>query len=198
MIVQVQEIVGLQQHVGKFGKGQPFLAFQTGADGVLCQHVIDREVLANIPHELDHIQPGQPVGVVHYPRRVALAVKVEEMCQLLFDGVGVGVDGFQRQEGAFAFLAGGVANHGGAAACQGDGMVSKTLQPGKRNQWHNVPHVQAVGGYIKAVIDGHLLAGEQVLHAFHPVKNHAAPLQFFKYIRFHRYVPVHPGGLPGK
>ena len=51
---------------------------------------------------------------------------------------------------------GGVADHGGAAADQGDGLVSRLLQALHEGQGHEVARRQAVSGAVKADVEGGL------------------------------------------
>ena len=52
--------------------------------------------------------------------------------------------------------AGGVANHGGAPANEGDRLVACHLQPLHQGEGHKVAHGQAVGGAVKADVEGGL------------------------------------------
>ena len=49
--VEVPEVVGLQEHVAELGERQA--ALEAGLDGVLGEHVRDREVLARVAQEVD-------------------------------------------------------------------------------------------------------------------------------------------------
>ena len=70
-----------------------------------------------------------------------------------------------REQLAFGRLSAGIADHAGAAAGQGDGMVAETLQAGQGDQGHKMPDVQAVAGGVEAVVDGDLFLEQQVLDA---------------------------------
>ncbi len=58
--------------------------------------------------------------------------------------------------------AGGVADHGGAAADQGDGLVARHLQALHQGQGHKVAGGQAVGRAVKADVEGGLAVVDQV------------------------------------
>src|SRR3989338_4060143 len=60
----MQIIIGLEERVGKFGKGNRRLLFQTVAHGVLFYHRIDREVLADIAQKGKQCQFRKPLCVV--------------------------------------------------------------------------------------------------------------------------------------
>ena len=63
-LVQVPEVVGLQQHVAELGVRDAVLAVDAAAHGVLGDHLVDREVLADVAEELEHVIGVGPVGVV--------------------------------------------------------------------------------------------------------------------------------------
>jgi tyrosyl-tRNA synthetase len=62
VLPQVEEVVGLQEHVGELGVGDAI--FLTGPDGVLGPHVIDRDVFPNSPEEAHVGESLQPFGIV--------------------------------------------------------------------------------------------------------------------------------------
>ena len=62
MPVEMQEIDGLQDLVGKLSVGDP--GFQTAGYDFLIQHRVHAEQLAVVAQEVDHAQFGQPVIVV--------------------------------------------------------------------------------------------------------------------------------------
>ena len=69
--MQLQEIVGLQQHVAEFREGDPSL--EAGLHRFLLQHVVHGEMLPNVAHELDRPERPQPLCVVYENRCVALS-----------------------------------------------------------------------------------------------------------------------------
>ena len=64
------------------------------------------------------------------------------------------VNGLLGHHGAHIRPTGGIANHGGAAANQGDGLVSGHLQPLHQAQRHEVTHMEGVGGGVKTDVEG--------------------------------------------
>ena len=110
---------------------------------VLLQHVVDREVLAGVPEELEQVEPAQPVGVVEQPCRMAPR-EVEELLQLAPDGRCVRVYLLRRQHRPLIALAARVADHSGAAPDQRHRRPSGPLQPGEAHHRHQVPDVQRV------------------------------------------------------
>ncbi len=66
--IQMQKIVGLQDHVTELGVGDPLLALgETSRDRLLLNHHVDREVLAHVSKHLDVADATQPVVVVDDP-----------------------------------------------------------------------------------------------------------------------------------
>ena len=152
MLEQVVEVVGLHDHVVEFQEGQsPLHAL---AVAVRPEHVVDGEARANFPQQLHVVQVQQPVGVVDH-LRLALA-KLDEALHLLFEALGVVVDVLLGEHLPHIGTAGGVADHGRAAADQGDGLVARHLQTLHQGQRHEVAGGQAVGGAVKADVEGGL------------------------------------------
>ena len=68
--VQLVEVVRLQQHVRELGVRDPGLArFEALLDRVALDHLVDREVLADVAQEVEQPHAAQPVQVVDDLRR---------------------------------------------------------------------------------------------------------------------------------
>ena len=146
------EVVGLHDHVVEFQEGQsPLHAL---AVAVRPEHVIDGEARADFPQKLYVVEVQQPVGVVDH-LRLALA-KLDEALHLLLEALCVVVDVLLGEHFPHIGTAGGVADHGRAAADQGDGLVARHLQALHQGQRHEVSGGQAVGGAVKADVEGGL------------------------------------------
>ena len=63
------------------------------------------------------------------------------------------INGLLGHHGTHIRSAGGVPDHGGAAANQGDGFVARHLQTLHQAQRHKVTHMQGVGGGVKADVE---------------------------------------------
>ena len=149
MLVQVVEVVGLHGHVVELQEAQTLLHPLLEA---LCpEHVIDGEASADVPDEIDVVQVQQPVGIVDH-HGLALA-ELNEPLHLLFEAGAVVVDGLLGHHGAHIRPAGGIADHGRAAADEGNGSVAGHLQPLHQAQCHEVTHMQGVGSGVKADIE---------------------------------------------
>src|SRR6266545_4900630 len=59
---QVQEVVGLEQHVAELGERQPRI--ESRLHRLLLQHDVHGEVLADVAQEVDHALLDQPLGIV--------------------------------------------------------------------------------------------------------------------------------------
>ena len=152
MLEQVVEVVGLHGHVVELQEAQALLHPLLEAFGP--QHVVHGEAGADVPDEVHVVQVQEPVSVVHH-LGLALA-EVDEPGHLLFEAVAVVLDGLLRHHGAHVGTAGGIADHGGAAADEGDGLVAGHLEALHQAQSHEVAHMEAVGGGVKADIEGGL------------------------------------------
>ena len=154
----VVEVVGLHNHVVEFQEAEALLHPLLIALGP--QHVVHGEAGTHLPQQLDIVQVHQPVGIVQH-HSLALA-KLDEPLHLPLKALGVVVDVLLGQHLAHIVAAGGVTDHGGAAADQGDGLVARHLEPLHQAQGHEVAHVQAVRRAVKADIEG----GLAVVHQF--------------------------------
>jgi hypothetical protein len=154
--VQLEEVVGLQEHVVELEERQTGL--ESGAIGLHAEHLVDREVAPVIAQELDVVQRSQPRRVVDH-RRLARR-EIEIVFQLAPNGGGVGVDLFWSHDPPGGRPVGRVADHRRPAADERDGTVPGALEVRHRHDADQVPEVQRVGRGIAAVVEGHLTGGE--------------------------------------
>ena len=122
---------------------------------------------AHLADKFHIVQIQQPIAVVYHDGAVfGLAVKVDKTAHLLFEGSDVVQNGLLSHHFTHIGTAGGVANHAGAAAKQGDGTVSGLLHVRHNHNLNKMANVQAVGGWVKANVKGYLLFAQQVADAF--------------------------------
>ena len=158
----VVEVVGLHNHIVELQEGQP--PFHALLVAVRPEHVVHREAGAHLPQQLHVVQVEQPVGVVHH-HRLALA-EVNEPLHLPLEALGVVVDVLLGEHLAHVGAAGWVADHGGAAADQGDGGIARRLEPLHQGQGHEVPRRQAVRRTVEADIKFGLAVVDEVFYFF--------------------------------
>ena len=162
MLEQIVEVVTLHDHVVELKEAQPLLHALLIALGP--KHVVDREAGANLPQQLHIVQIQQPVGVVDH---LSLAgTELDEFLHLLAEALGVMVDVRAGQHLAHVAASGRVADHGGAAADQGDGLVAGHLQSLHQRQRHKMARCQAVGCAVKADIKRGLAGVDHVADLF--------------------------------
>ena len=116
-----------------------------------AQHVVHGEVRAHVAQQLDIVETEQPVGVVQH-EGLALG-EVYELRHLDLELGGVLLDLLLRQHLAHVGTAGGVADHGRAAAQQGYGPVARELEPAHEVQGHEVADVERVRRRVEAYIE---------------------------------------------
>ena len=180
ILVEPEEVIGLQRHVDEFGERDAIFTADPGFHGIFREHVVDREMLAGIAHELEQAERFQPIEIVAQLRAVRLHLKVEVLGQLDAD---VGDVCFQHLAGEqlpFARLAAGVTDEAGAAPHEGDWGVAGALQAGQPEDRHEVPNVQAGARRVKSVVDGERFPGQGSGDPFGRAVNLPAPLQFFE------------------
>jgi len=145
----VVEVVALHDHVVELEEGQAFLHALLVA--LSTQHVVHAEAGTDFAQKLDVVEVQEPVGVIqHHSLAVA---KLDEALHLALEALGVMVDVLFGQHFAHIGTPGGVTDHGGAAADQGDGTVACLLQAFHQGQGHKVASGQAVGRAVKADVE---------------------------------------------
>ena len=157
---EVVEIVGLHDHVVELQEAEALLHALLVA--LRPEHVVHGETGPHVPQQVYVVQVQQPVGVVDH-LGLALA-ELDEPLHLALEAGGVVVDVLPGEHFPHIGAAGGVADHGGAAADQGDGGVPRRLEPLHQRQGHEVPRRQAVRRAVKADIKGCLAVVDEVLH----------------------------------
>ncbi len=149
--VKVLEVGGLDQHVAELGERQA--PIHPGRDGVLGEHVRDREVLADVPQPVDELDLLQPVEVVDH-HRARRPREIQEALQLAADGLRVCRQRLAVQE---VPLGGGprrVADHPRPAADQRDRPPAVALKLEQPEDRHEVADVERRSGRVEAVVAG--------------------------------------------
>ena len=153
-------------------------------DRVLGHHVVHGDVLANVANEVQEREVLHPVVVVHEDSVVGrIAVKVEELGELLAYALLVVAQGGLVDEFALLRLHRGVANHARGAAHQSDGTVTCALQVLEHHDAHPLPDVERVGSGVDAHIGRSHFLVELFFSTWHDVSNHASPSKFFYKIK---------------
>ena len=151
---QVEEVVGLQQHVAELGERDAvFALFQPGAHRVALDHLVDRKMLADVAQEIHQVQGHQPIGIVQHERPVVRR-KIEEPAQLHADPGAVLLGLLFCQQGSLGALAAGIADQAGPAAHQHQRPVAMALGVGQRHHGNEAAEVEAVGRRIEADVHG--------------------------------------------
>ena len=150
--VEAQEVVGLQQHVAELGVRDPLVRpLEARLDRLLGDHLVDREVLADVAEELEDRDAAQPVDVVE--EEGAVVLEVEELAELGSDALEVALDRLEIEKLALVLLAARITDHARTAAGEGDGPVARLLEPPERAELEEVTHVQAVCRRVEAGVD---------------------------------------------
>ena len=185
-IEQLQEVVGLEQQVAELGVGDSLFLFQAAAHGFLSEHVVDREVLPDVPQEVHEVHRYQPVGVVDDARRIGGDLEIQQLRELRPDAGQVRLGLLERQQLPFQRPAARVADEAGPASHQRDRRVAEPLQPDQRHDRQKRSDVEARRGRVEADIGGDLLAREQLARPLGRLVHHASPFEFAEQIVGHR------------
>jgi hypothetical protein len=130
---QLEEVVGLQDQVVEFEKGQRLIAVEPQLDAVLRQHAVDREMPADIAQQRDVAQFVEPVGVIDHDRVAGPVAELQELGEDPLDPRHVAGDLIVGQQLARFVLARGVADTRRAAAHQHDRLVAGLLKPAQQH-----------------------------------------------------------------
>ena len=185
----MEEVVALEELVGKFGEGKAVAGLTVEAllHAVLGHHVVDGDVLADLAGEVEEGEVLHPVVVVHEFGRVGrVGVEVEEVRKLLLDTFHVVAEHIFGEEVALGTLARGVANHARGAAHEGEGLVARALEVAEHHHGAEVSDMEGIGGGVDAHVSGNHLLAQQLFSAGHHLVEHTAPCQFFN--KVHRFL----------
>jgi hypothetical protein len=151
---QVEEVVGLENHVAELGVADPLLAgMEALPHRVLLDHHVDGEVLADVAQHVDETKPVQPVQVVDQHRRVGPGlVEVEQALEDPALAGHVGLHLLAVHEHPLGVPPGGVTDEAGASAHDHDGLVAGPLPVHEQFYGDQVADVQAVGGGVEAAV----------------------------------------------
>ncbi len=107
---------------------------------------------ADITDKFDIVEITEPVGVVDH---LGLAfAELDKAAHLLLKAFAVMVDHLHGHHFTQVLSAGRVADHAGAAADQGDGLVACHLQTLHQKQSHEMPNVKRIRCGIESDIEG--------------------------------------------
>ena len=155
---QVQKIIALHQHIVEFQERDAF--FHTCFDALGGEHLVDREMHADLPQKIHIVQAEKPVGIV---RHDGLALgKIDEFAHLFFKFVRVVLDLFLGEHFAHVCFACGVTHHRGTSAQQDNGAMPRLLHVAHDDKLHEMAHVQAVRRRVKAGIESDFFFAQQL------------------------------------
>ena len=140
--VQLQEVVGLQDLVAELGVADP-PGLQPGLDRFPAEHLVDREVLADVAEELQRRQRPGPVQVADHQRTGRPGAEVQEPGHLAADPLHPLGDRLARVEYPLGRLPAGIPDQPGRPADQRDRPVAGQLEAAHGEQQHQVADVQA-------------------------------------------------------
>ena len=152
VVVEPQVVVGLQQHVRELRERDPVLAVDPLAHALAGEHLVDRDVLADVAEELEQRHRLGPVAVVdeHAACRV---VELDDSADLLLDRRHVVIERGVVEQVALLGPSARIADHARRTTSQGDRPVTGHLETAQHDQPDQVAGMQAVGGRVAAVVD---------------------------------------------
>ena len=177
--MQVDEVVGLQQHVTEFGIADAgVFATETAFHRVLRHHHIDRKVLTDVAEEFEVAKLAHPIEVVHQLARVG-SVKVKKLLHLFFDAGDVLLEYPCGQQRALFALAARVANHPSGSTDERNRFVTGLLKTAQSHQLQHATDVQAVCRRIESDVQraGLIVQPLRQFFVVSGLMNEAAPLK---------------------
>ena len=128
-LVQAGKVVTLQQVVGELGKRDALVvAVETLLHRFFVDHLVYREVLADITQEGQHVHAAKPVVVIRGNGRVIPAIKVEERRDLFADFIHPLLHGIFSVQFTLSGFKARVANQPRRAADQRNRLVASLLE----------------------------------------------------------------------
>ena len=158
LAVELEVVQPLEQLVAELGVRDALVAGEPRGDGVLLEHLVDPEVLADVAQEVQRRHPRGPVQVVHEDRGV-LAGGVEERAYLLLDprhplrGLLLGLQPTLRRRA-------GVTDETGRAADEADDPVPGALEVTQDDELDEVAEVQRGCGGVEPAVRSDRPVGE--------------------------------------
>ena len=149
---ELDEVVGLQDHVVEFDERQLLLAIEPQLHRIHRQHAVDREMPADVAQHLDVVERGQPLGIVGHDGVALAGAERQELRERALDRVLVGVDLLVGEDLARLVAAGRIADARRAAAHQRDRLVAGLLQPVQHHDREQVADMQRRRGAVVADI----------------------------------------------
>ena len=149
VLEHIVEVIALHDHIVELQEAQTLLHALLVALG--AEHIVHREARAHLSQQVHIVQLQQPVSVVEHDG-LTLS-EVDKPLHLAFEALGVVVDVLLGEHLPHIRTAGGVADHGGAASDQGDGLVTSHLQTLHQGQSHEMSSRQRVRRAVKADVE---------------------------------------------
>ena len=139
---QLEEVVGLEDHVVELEEGQRLLAVEAQLDAVEGQHAVDGEVAADLAQERYVLRARQPFVIVEHDGVGGPVAEDQEALEHPADAGDVGLDSSWLSSWRALVLAAGVADLGRPAAHQHDRLVPGLLQPAQHHDLDERADVQ--------------------------------------------------------
>jgi hypothetical protein len=153
LVAEVGEVVRLHEHVAELGVAEPAFPFQARAHGLLREHHVDGEVLADVPKEFDVSHAAEPVSVVRQDGAAA-RFEVEEAADLLPDRCDVLGKLLDRKQVPLFALPGRITHHPRRPAGDDDRTMAGLLEATQRHEADEAADVQGGGRRIEAAVQG--------------------------------------------
>ena len=148
--VQVLEVRRLEEHVAELGERQA--ALEPDLDGVLGEHVRDREVLADVAQEVEQAERPEPVEVVDHQRAARRRRRSRGIARAAPRSTPRSPERLARQQVPLAGPARRITDHPGPATDQRDRPAAVPLQADQPEDRHEMADVQPRRRGIEAVV----------------------------------------------
>ena len=159
---QMQEVVTLQNHVRELGVGNALLTIlQTVAHRVLLDHLIDAEVLADIPEHVEVRHRFQPVQIVDHGGGIG-SVKIQQTLKDLSLRGHVLRHVITGAELTLGIFPRGISDQTGAPTQKNHRPVTRFLEMAEQHDWNEIPNGQGVAGGIKPAVAHATWSGQMI------------------------------------
>ncbi len=152
VLPEVVEVIALDELVAELGEAHPVL--KPVFHAILRQHVVDRDVLADVADEVEKAHVLEPVVVVHHACCLR-TFEVEEALELGLLAGQIVLNRRRVQELPLRRLAAGISHPPRRTSHKRDGPTSCPLPMQQQHHGNQVPDVQRICGRVKPHIGRH-------------------------------------------
>ncbi len=178
VLIKPQVIVALKQLVAEFSERHALtrIVRETLLHRILGHHVVDGDMFADIPDEVQECVILHPVVVVHKLSLIrSVRIEIQDLRKLLANALDVMMQSLLVQQFPLLGLHRRIPDHSGRAPYDGERLVPATLEVFQYHYAHKVADVQRIRRRVYSDICRLWAFHKFLFRSRHDVLNHAPP-----------------------